>query len=88
MSNEHGPRPAPLQPLPVEMDGTAIREPGCYLHIASGLLTRIYQDDLGTDNPGHALSDAGQVARLSGDPDTPLNLLRIVASRHRYRVNF
>jgi hypothetical protein len=71
-----------------EMDWEEISEPGCYVHIGSGLLARVYQQDLRPSRSERAASGRNQVARLSKDPETGLDELRAIAARHRYHVGF
>lgn len=74
-----------FRPLP-EMYWDEIRDPGCYLHLASGHLARIHAEDL---NPsGAPATPILRMARLSPDPETPLERLRAIARAHRYLINF
>lgn len=79
------PREAALE----EMDWADVREPGCYLHVATGLLARVRASAIAarTRESGGGLA-GGQVVRLSGNPETPLPTLRGIAYLARYRVNF
>lgn len=70
-----------------ELDWSDVREPGCYLHVATGMLARIRSEDL-TRMEDAEPGQAGQVARLSSNPDTPVGLLRAIAERARYLVKF
>jgi hypothetical protein len=69
------------------MDWAEVQEPGCYLHLATGLLARIRAGEI--DGNAHATNGGGgPVARLSGNPEAPLAALRAIAQRSSYRVNF
>jgi hypothetical protein len=72
-----------------EMNWADVREPGCYLHVATGLLARVRADEIvaQTREDGGA-TGGGQVVRLSSNPETPLPTLRGIAIVARYRVNF
>jgi hypothetical protein len=74
------------EPL-AELDWSEIAEPGCYLHLVSGLLARVFPEELGR-GPRATSNHENRVARLSGDPGTSLAALRIVAARHGYAVHF
>lgn len=78
-------RPAPEAPL-MEMEWGDIREPGSYLLVSSGLIARIYAEDIPgfEERPRRA---AGTVVRLLSNPRAPLGLLREIAERHGYQVN-
>jgi hypothetical protein len=69
-----------------ELDWNDMQEPGCYLHIPSGTLMRVYADELDTvsDMPQGAM----RMVRLSRDPRTSLLRLRDTADRHGYSVHF
>jgi hypothetical protein len=69
-----------------EMDWSDVREPGCYLHLSTGLLARVRAADAATMCQGDGYG--GQVARLSANPEAPIALLRAVAARSSYRVKF
>ncbi len=64
-----------------------IRDPGCYLHLPSGLLARIFSREVapGAQEGG---SPSGAAVKLSNDPSAPLGLLRDIARRHTLPVAF
>ena len=70
-----------------EMDWSQIHEPGCYLHIASGLLARVFPEQLTEMQIGPG-GMVGRVARLADNPHLPVTTLRSVAVRGGYRVSF
>lgn len=87
MSDECG-TDADSPPPPLEqMDWCDIHEPGCYLHIASGLLARLYSDDILHRNATELERGGGQVVRLAASPGAPLKQLRAIAQRHGLSVN-
>ena len=63
-----------------------IRAPGCYLHLATGLLARVYAEDLANRSPGIA-SGGGRCVRLSENPGATMAQLREVAAKHGLEVN-
>jgi hypothetical protein len=68
-----------------------IRLPGCYLLIASGQLARVPPEGIGpAGSPLISLSSRGdcRVARVSNNPAEPLAVLRAIASKRGYRVDF
>ena len=70
-----------------QMEWCEIREPGCYLHIASGLVARVYAEDVAgakADRQGHG---GGRVVRLLPNPGAPLAMLREIAEHHGFRMN-
>jgi len=69
-----------------ELEWSDIREPGCYLHLGSGLLARVSEEELA--EIGHRGGMAGRVARLADNPHLPLTTLRLTAMRFGYRVSF
>ena len=69
------------------MDWCDVHEPGCYLHLASGLLARLYLDDIRQRDGVPHESGGGQVVRISASPGAPLELLRAIAQRHGLKVN-
>ena len=71
-----------------ELDWDDISEPGCYLMIATGLLARVHPEDLGGDRSLGQPGTGTRVAMLSDNPRTPLDSLRVIAIRGRYRVGF
>ena len=70
-----------------EMDWGQIHEPGCYLHIASGLLARVFREELPDVHIGTS-GMVGRVARLTDNPHATVTTLRSVAARSGYRVSF
>lgn len=72
----------PDDPLP-RLDWSEIRAPGAYLHLASGLLARVYEDDVNA----HARTGGGRCVRLSENPGMPLAKLREIAADHGFEVN-
>lgn len=59
-----------------------IREAGCYLHVATGLVARVYLEDLAAGQGGPRSAGGGTVVRLDGNPGTPMPHLRHIAERH------
>ena len=75
------------EPLPT-LSWAEVREPGCYLHQATGLLTRIGPDEV-AERELRFESDLEQtVVRLSEQPSAPLSHLRRIAEAHGLRVCF
>lgn len=74
-------------PLP-ELDWNEISEPGCYLHLASGLLARMSAETIAGGRREARADFANRVVKLTGDPETSLAALRILAARHGYDVRF
>lgn len=72
----------------VELDWDEISEPGCYLLVASGLLARIYLDEIRHGYQGPPSKAGARVVRLSNNPGDPLQALRAIAERHGYPVRF
>lgn len=68
------------------VDWDEIRAPGCYLHLATGLLARVYPEDVASRSQGHA-SGGGSCARLSENPGATMAQLREIAARHGLEVN-
>ncbi len=82
-------RPQPPQPgsTPLrELDWSDIQEPGVYLHLASGLVARIYAEDLSGKDLRVESSGGGRLIRLCDDPSTPLMQVRSLAEQHGLRV--
>jgi hypothetical protein len=69
-----------------EMEWSQIHAPGCYLHIASGLLARVFPEEVDELATGNGM--VGRVARLAESPHQPLTTLRLIATRSGYRVSF
>lgn len=69
------------------LDWGQIDEPGCYLHLPSGLLARVFARE---DSPARRESSArgGVAVRLSSDPHTPLDRLREIAVSNALPVAF
>jgi hypothetical protein len=77
---------APAQ-LPT-LDWTEIREPGCYLHIRTGLLMRVFPEEVGRGHLPIAPGGAMLMVRLSPDVGTSVVILRSIARRHGYATSF
>jgi hypothetical protein len=70
-----------------ECDWNDIDEPGCYLHIRSGMLMRVFADELdsvASDMPEGTM----RMVKLSRNPRASLPKLRDIASRHGYPARF
>ncbi|MFN8587418.1 MAG: hypothetical protein U0704_06410 [Candidatus Eisenbacteria bacterium] len=65
------------------MDWSEIRSPGAYLHLASGLLARVYDGDVEERPRG----GGGRFVKLSDNPGLPLEKLRAIAAQHGLEVN-
>ena len=76
------PRPPKLQQL------DEIREPGCYVHVATGLLVRIFPEELESERASEPFDSWGLVAQLSSDPYAAIASLRAFASHQGYLVRF
>lgn len=89
MSNPNDPNLPPATPRgPLErMDWSEIREPGSYLHVASGLIARVYPEDVADTTERHAGAGGGPVVRLLPNPGAPMAVLREIAERHGLQVN-
>ncbi len=85
MSNEE--RNPPPPPLPT-LSWAEVREPGCYLHQASGMLTRLGPDEVAERESGSAWASDQPVIQLSARPSEPLEELRRIAGAHGLRVRF
>ncbi len=72
----------------LELDWAEISEPGCYLLISSGLLARIYPDEVRARRRGPRSRAGARVVKLSDNPGDPLQTLRSIAERHDYLVRF
>jgi hypothetical protein len=69
------------------MDWSEIHQAGCYLHLVSGLLARVF-DGEPTENRGRFTQGrVGAVVRLSENPHAPITLLREVAASHGLKFN-
>jgi hypothetical protein len=79
------PTPAPARLEQLEWD--EVRTPGSYLHLASGLIARVYAEDLDPRATNAAMRGGGAVVRLLPNPGAPMALLREIATRHGFRVN-
>lgn len=66
------------------MDWSEVREPGSYLHLASGLIARVYPEELSAspDRP----AGVGAVVRLDANPHAAIAALREIAHRHGHQV--
>jgi hypothetical protein len=71
-----------------QLDWGQIKEPGCYLHVSTGLLARIFAEELERERPSNPSMSSMQVAKLATDPLTAVATLRAIASRHGYSVRF
>ena len=70
-----------------EMDWHEVQEPGCYLHVSSGMLMRFFPEDSlsrGRMTPGAETA----MVKLAEDPQTPLVTLRAIAAGHGYFAEF
>jgi hypothetical protein len=72
----------------IELDGMEIDQAGSYLHLATGLLARVFPEDLASTRGAFAGGSAGRVARLSPNPAAPIDALRMLAAHRHYKVNF
>lgn len=77
----------PHEPLPV-LSWAEVREPGCYLHQATGLLSRIGPDEVAERDFRFEPDLEQRVVRLSEQPSAPLSQLRRIAEAHGLRVCF
>lgn len=75
------------EPLPT-FTWAEVREPGCYLHPASGLLTRIGPDEVAEREPGFERGPEQRLVRLSAQPSAPIEQLRRLAEAHGLRIRF
>ncbi len=75
------------EPLPT-LKWAEVREPGCYLHPATGLLCRIGPDEAAEREPRFEGGIDQTVIRLSDHPSAPLEQLRRVAEAHGLRIRF
>lgn len=71
---------------PEPIDWNDVREPGAYLHIDSGMLMRVFADELVPDPPKE--EPGTLLIRLSNDPQAPLARLRATAMWLGYLVQF
>lgn len=62
-----------------------ITKPGSYLHLSSGLIARVYAEDL--VGMKACRQSAGMVVLLADNPRTPIVELRDIAHRHGLHVN-
>ena len=72
----------------VELDWDEVSESGCYLLVASGLLARLYLEELRARRQGSYSKAGARVVKLSDNPGDPLQTLRAIAERHGYPVRF
>ncbi len=63
-----------------------IDAPGSYLHLATGLLARVYAEDLENRPKGHG-GNGGRCVRLSANPGAAMTQLREIAASHGLKVN-
>jgi hypothetical protein len=71
-----------------ELEWNEISEPGCYLHLASGLLARLFPEDVRDGRHAAEATTHNRVVRLADDPGAPLAALRLLAERHGHLVRF
>ncbi len=71
-----------------QLDWGQINEPGCYLHVSTGLLARIFPEELERERSSDRSLCSMRVAKLATDPLTPVAILRSIASRNGYSVRF
>lgn len=74
-----------------EMEWDEMDRPGCYLLVDSGDLVRVPREALTPGSlPVITIISRGavKVARVSNNPAEPLEILRRLASRNGYYVNF
>jgi hypothetical protein len=71
-----------------ELDWGEIAAPGCYLHLVSGLLARVFAEELVLARHQAPSARENRVVRLSNHPGTSLATLRVIAARHGYPVHF
>jgi hypothetical protein len=71
-----------------ELEWNEITEPGCYLHLGSGLLARMFPETIRGGRHVVQTAVPNRVARLAEDPGAPLTALRLLAGRHGYLVRF
>lgn len=64
------------------LEWNEVREPGCYLHVSTGLLARVYAEDLEVVHAQWNGAGGGVVVRLDPNPGAPLGRLREIASHH------
>lgn len=74
------------EPSLPQFDWNDIEEPGCYLHLPSGLLARVSSEELAPLPP--RTSSGGRVIRLSANPGAPLAELREIARTHALPISF
>lgn len=86
MSDESPHRAAPAPERLGRMEWSDIREPGIYLHIASGLIARVYAEDVAAVGTRAGGLGGGPVVRLVPNPSAPMAVLREIAERHGLRV--
>jgi len=69
------------------LDWSQIDAPGCYLHLPSGLLARVFARE---ESPvARGTGPTGGIAvRLADDPHTPIQRLREIAERDTLPVAF
>ncbi len=68
------------------MEWNEIHEPGSYLHLASGLIARVYAEDIAVARAHLDHREGGSVVRLLPDPGAPMVVLQAIAERHGLRV--
>lgn len=82
----HGPHDDQDDGTLPRVDWDDIRSPGCYLHLATGLLARMYAEDLAR-RPQRLGGTGGCCVRLSPNPGESMPQLREIAAKHGLEVN-
>jgi len=72
----------------IELEPSEIHEPGCYMHVASGLLVRLFPEDFALTIEPLVGACIGPLARLSDNPGLPVIALRAIAASHQLRTSF
>ena len=80
------PRAAPAAPRE-RCEWQDVRDAGCYLHLASGLIARVYAEDVAPGTTGDDRAGGGTVVRLDPNPGAPMEHLRRIAERHGLRLS-
>lgn len=73
------------RPDPIEWGD--IREPGSYLHLATGLIARVYAEDVARAAADGGGRGGGSVVLLAPNPGAPMAALREIAERHGFRMS-
>ncbi len=72
--------------LPESMEWCQVCEPGSYLHLSSGLVARVYAEDLEAGRSRHEHAGGGVVVRLDSNPGAPMTRLRTIAAQRGLRM--